>query len=88
MAKLKTKLIPNSVDWNRVEQQQKKKEALDGFNELFTVADNIIQAVLNAEEKAQEEEKRKKEEEEADKQRQIQYEKDRKKQNEEVGRLL
>ena len=55
---------------------------------MNNAVDSIIQPLLNAEEKAREEEKRKKEEEEADKQRQIQYEKDRKKQNEEVARLL
>ena len=85
---MKTKLSPNSVDWNRIEQIQKKKDAVDSFEMMNNAVDSIIQPLLNAEEKQREEEKRKKEEEEADKQRQIQYEKDRKKQNEEVGRLL
>ena len=69
LADLKTKLIPNSVDWNRVEQQQKKEDALTKFNKQFTIADTIIQFYLDAEEKAREEAKRKKEEEEADRKR-------------------
>lgn len=88
LTKMKNKLSPNSVDWNRIEQQQKKKEAVDQFDEMNNVANTIIQPLLNAEEKAREEEKRIKEEEERDKLRQIQYEKERKEQQEEIDRLL
>jgi len=66
---LKNKLIPNSVDWNRTEQKEKKKEAVDDFERKNNAVDSIIQPLLNAEEKAQEEEKRKEAEEEAERAR-------------------
>ena len=63
---MKNKLSPNSVDWNRIEQIQKKKDAVDSFEMMNNAVDSIIQPLLNAEEKQREEEKRKEAEEEAD----------------------
>jgi hypothetical protein len=71
LSTMKTKLSPNSVDWNRIEQIQKKKDAVDAFDNMNNAVDSIIQPLLDAEEKAREEEKRKKAEEEAEKARLI-----------------
>ena len=71
LSTMKTKLSPNSVDWNRIEQTQKKIDALNAFNGMNTAVDNIIQPLLDAEEKEREEEKRKKAEEEAERARVI-----------------
>ena len=71
LSNLKTKISPNSVDWNRIEQIQKKTDALNAFDGMNNAVDSIIQPLLDAEEKQREEEKRKKAEEEADRARLI-----------------